>query len=198
MKSYSQLGQDIAVANYFQFQHGGYFIDVGAWDGVEISNTYMLEKELGWQGICIEPLPNKFMHLQEHRNCHCVQTAAYSANDLEFDFAVAEGFSGIAKHINRHTEALNNEKIKVKTKTLDTIMKIYNAPLFIEYLSIDTEGSEVEVLWGINWSKYTFGYITIEHNNIEPRRTYIRNYLKKMGYLFLRENGDDDDYILKR
>lgn len=197
MQSHSQMEQDITVANYFNMQKGGYFIDVGAWDGVEISNTYMLEKELEWTGICIEPLPDKFAHLQEHRNCHCIQAAAYNQSNLELDFAVADGFSGIAKHIDRHTEALNKDRMMVKTKTLDEIMKLYQAPFFIEYLSIDTEGSEAEVLWGINWSKYSFGYITIEHNGIEPRRTYIRNYLNKMGYSFLRENSGDDDYISK-
>jgi FkbM family methyltransferase len=195
LNSYSQLGQDLAVANFFQSKRGGYFIDVGAWDGEEISNTCMLEKQLDWKGICIEPLPDKFALLRQKRTCICIEAAAYSKGGLEFEFAVAEGLSGIIQHINKHMEALNKDRIKVKTKTLTEIMDEYHAPSFIEYLSIDTEGSEVEVLRGIDWARYSFGYISVEHNQVEPHRTEIRNFLKEKGYSFLRENCVDDDYI---
>ena len=197
LSSYSQLGQDMAVANFFQLRRGGYFIDIGAWDGVEISNTYMLESQLDWKGICVEPLPDKFNLLQKNRSCICIQAAAYSKGGLEFEFAVAEGLSGIVQHIDAHKEALEKNRIKVQTKTLTDIMDQHNAPSFIEYLSIDTEGSELEVLNGIDWDRYSFGYINIEHNFIEPRRTEMRNFLKERGYSFLRENVVDDDYIYK-
>lgn len=195
LTSYSQLGQDLSVANFYQMKHNGYFIDVGAWDGQEISNTYMLETQLNWTGICIEPLPEQFQKLQSCRSAICLPLAAYSQSDLEFDFVIAEGLSGIVNCIDCHKHVLNKNKIKVKTKTLTDIMDQYNSPKFIEYLSIDTEGSELEVLKGINWDKYSFGYINIEHNNVEPRRSEMRQYLITKGYKFLRENVVDDDYI---
>jgi hypothetical protein len=68
-------------------------------------------------------------------------------------------------------------------------------PSYIEYLSIDTEGSELEVLRGIDWSRYSFGYIGIEHNYIEPRRAEMRQLLEKQGYTHFRENEWDDDYV---
>ena len=197
LKSYSQLGQDIAVANFFNQKQGGYFVDVGAWDGVEISNTYLLEKQLGWNGICIGPLPKQFESLQKNRACACIQLAAYSQSGLEFDFAVYEGISGIVNHIDKHLHALDGGRIKVHTKTLTEILDENKAPSFIEYMSLDTEGSELEVLKGVDWSRYSFGYISIEHNGVEPRRSQMRQYLQERGYSFLRENGVDDDYVLR-
>ena len=52
---YSQLGQDVFAAKYFKFAKGGYFIEIGAGDGVDMSNTLLFERHLGWKGICIEP-----------------------------------------------------------------------------------------------------------------------------------------------
>ena len=83
----------------------------------------------------------------------------------------------------------------VRTKTLTTIMNENNAPTFIDYLSIDTEGSELKILEGIDFDKYTFGYINIEHNYVEPRRTQMRKKLLENGYKYLGENKFDDIYV---
>jgi FkbM family methyltransferase len=195
LNTHSQIGQDIAVANFFQLRRGGYFIEVGAYNGVDLSNTYLLEKQLDWKGICIEPLPAMFTLLQQNRSCICVKTAAYSKSGLEFEFIDSEMLSGIVQNIDKHTYVLKDNKIKVQTKTLTEIMDEHHAPLFIEYLSIDTEGSELEVLRGIDWDRYSFGYINIEHNYVEPRRTEMRRFLEERGYTYLRENHFDDDYI---
>ena len=66
--------------------------------------------------------------------------------------------------------------------------------MFIEYLSLDTEGSEYEILKGFDFSKYTFGYIDVEHNFEEPTRTHIRNLLEENGYIYICENNWDDCY----
>ena len=70
-----------------------------------------------------------------------------------------------------------------------------NAPTFIEYLSVDVEGAEVEVLKGIDFQKYKFGMIHIEHN-WQKYRSQIREILERNGYLFIRENKCDDIYVL--
>ena len=69
----SQLGQDILVDEYFGGKRGGVFVDIGAYDGVTFSNTLMLERERGWTGVCIEPLPDVFAELRQNRGCVCVQ-----------------------------------------------------------------------------------------------------------------------------
>jgi hypothetical protein len=92
----------------------------------------------------------------------------------------------------------NNYKgdIIVKTKTLTDILKSNDSPNFIEYLSIDVEGAEVEVLKGIDFKKYKFGMIHIEHN-WQPYRSCIKEILEANGYIYVNQNNCDDIYICK-
>ena len=80
----------------------------------------------------------------------------------------------------------------MRTKTLTEVMDEHKAPRYIDYLSLDTEGSELEVLKGIDFKKYIFGYITVEHNLKEPIRSEIREFLYSKGYVFSRWNRFDD------
>lgn len=197
MSSYSQFGQDIHVLDYYSNKSNGFFIDVGAYDGKEISNTYLLEHQFNWKGICFEPLPNEFEKCKKNRpNSICINNAVFSQSDKEFSFAVHLGLSGIKEYINKHAHILDTcEYIKVKTVTLTEILDKYNAPLNIDYMSIDTEGSELEVLKGIDFDRYSFGVMHIEHNNEEPKRSDIRSFLENKGYHFDRQNEVDDYYI---
>src|SRR5262245_35267462 len=69
----SQAGQDAWVINeVFGRKKNGFFVDIGATDGIDINNTYMLEKRHGWTGICIEPDPEFFRALRRNRSCICV------------------------------------------------------------------------------------------------------------------------------
>jgi FkbM family methyltransferase len=186
--------QDIFVGEYFGWKRGGYFVDVGAFDGVNLSNTHQLEKVLGWTGICIEPLEQAFQQLRARRKCICVQAAAYS-KDAALSFCSNDVLSGLEAHIDRHIETLAAPRITVRARTLKSILLEHGAPFEIDYLSIDTEGSEYEVLRGIDWKERRFGFISIEHNFVEPRRAVMRDFLTAHGYKRLRENNFDDDYI---
>ncbi len=88
----------------------------------------------------------------------------------------------------------NKTQIIVKTISFNDLLEKYKAPLFIDYLSLDTEGSELEILQSVNLQKYTFGLIDVEHNYVEPRRTYIRQLLISNGYDYVRQNKFDDCY----
>lgn len=198
VEQWSQLGQDVyALYTIHQGKKDGYFVDVGAYDGKSFSNTYLLEK-VGWKGICVEPHPLEFKLMKKYRkkSIH-VRAAVYSKSNLEFEFASAGMLSGITSHIDCHTSVTSKatKMYKVKTKTLTDILNEAKAPKIIDFLSIDTEGSELHVLQGIDFEKYTFKYITIEHNFVEPRRTQMRSILESNGYLFHRQNQWDDDYI---
>jgi FkbM family methyltransferase len=197
MTTYSQLEQDKSVLAHYQFKRNGYFIEVGANDGISFSNTYLLEKDYGWTGICVEPLPDKFEQMVKRRpESICVQKAVFSQSDLILDFTVANMFSGLVDFIDCHREGRVSNKIKVTTITMDDLLKQSHAPNFIEYLSIDTEGTELEVLKSIDHSTYKFGIIHLEHNGVEPRRTDMRKLLESKGYKYSRENRWDDEYVL--
>lgn len=196
--SYSQLGQDVHLINdIYKGKKNGYFIEIGAYDGKYLSNTYLLETTYEWKGICIEPLPDKYELLKKNRSVNCINVAAYNEDGKQLKFLVGDVYSGISTHIDRHYARVSGSPaITVETKTLTTILNENNAPTFIEYLSIDTEGSELKVLEGIDFDKYKFGYISLEHNYVEPRRQEIKNFLKNKGYNYHRENQWDDDFIL--
>ena len=122
--------------------------------------------------------------------------AVYSVSGQKVNFSVRADtlLSGITSCIDSHLSARDQSIIKVETITLTDALDQVGAPSFIHYLSIDTEGSELEVLKGIDFSKYTFGLVNIEHNYVEPRRTDMRLFLESKGYAFHSENQWDDNY----
>lgn len=194
MTYYSQIGQDKSVLKYYSNKKNGFFVEIGANDGITLSNTYALES-YDWKGILVECLPTAYKKLVINRpNVICVEYAAYSESGLELKFTCNDLLSGITNKIDKYDA--QGEYITVKTKTLTDILDDAKAPTFIEYISIDTEGSELEVLKGIDFDKYMFGYISIEHNYVEPRRAQMREFLEGKGYRFYKENQFDDDYVL--
>jgi len=200
LKSYSQIGQDLKVIEFYKQKKNGFFVEIGASDGLNISNTYLLEKSFDWKGICVEPIPKNYNNLINNRkNSICCDKAVYNESNLIVEFDIANNFdllSGISSNIDCHTKAVNANKtsIKVTTISLNDLLDKNNAPNFIEYLSLDTEGSEYEILKTFNFNKYIFGLIDVEHNYVEPRRTEIKNLLLSNGYVYLCENNFDDCY----
>jgi len=193
----SQFGQDQHVINVFNQKQNGFFIEVGAYDGVSMSNTYLLEYQYGWKGICIEPNPTYFAQMVTNRpNCINLSCAVFNEDNKEMSFIddKSGGCSGFVE-TNSHTHILHNPVITVTTKKLTTILEESNAPKFIDFLSLDTEGSEYEILNSHDFDKYIFGYICVEHNFIDSNRKKIRELLESKGYMFCRENNVDDDYI---
>jgi FkbM family methyltransferase len=198
--SHSQLAQDLEVVKFYNNKENGFFIEIGASDGKNLSNTYLLETQYKWKGICCEPIPAQFEKLVINRpNSICVKEAVYNQSGLTLTFDIAHNYdllSGIAEHIDCHKSKVDAKKtsIQVQTITLLDILNNANAPSFIEYMSLDTEGSELEILKNFDFEKYTFGLIDVEHNYIEPRRTDIKNLLLSKGYIYKGDNKWDDMY----
>ncbi len=171
----SQFGQDEYVINFYN-KKNGYFVEIGAYDGISMSNTYLLEHQYNWKGICVECNPTHYNNLIINRpntiNYNC---AIYNHDDKLMDFINDDtgGCSGFVE-TNSHDFILHKEIITVKTNKLTTILDKSNAPQFIEFLSLDTEGSEYEILKSHDFNKYLFGYICVEHNFIEKNRKLIR------------------------
>ena len=198
--SYSQLGQDLEVIKFYNNKKNGFFIEIGASDGISLSNTYLLETRYKWNGVCREPIPKMFEKLVKNRpNSICYDKAVYNSSGLIVNFDIANDsdmLSGISNHIDNHKSIVDKNKttIPVQTISLLDLLKNANAPLFIEYMSLDTEGSEFEILKNFDFEKYTFGLIDVEHNYVEPRRNNIKKLLLSKGYIYKGENKWDDMY----
>jgi FkbM family methyltransferase len=182
---------------FYNYKRNGTFIEIGAHDGVYLSNTYLLEKTYDWKGICVEPIPNIYSKLKENRNCVCVNKAVYKESDCTIDFLLSPDsqLSGIADHVIDSYKSRYDKIIQVDTITIDDLITQNNFPNYIDYLSIDTEGSELDILKTIDFNKFRFGIIDVEHNFQDEKRKNINDLLTKNSYVFVKENKWDDYYI---
>lgn len=193
----SQLGQDTWVLERTQYKRNGFFVEFGATDGVLLSNTWLLENEFGWQGICAEPNPEFFEQLRNNRSC-VVSDACIgeSTGDLvEFVFAGAYGgqtkFSGVDQHYSKRRAYIETGRVaKLSTVSLHDLLKLYSAPKDIDYISIDVEGGEFDVLKSFPFSEWNVRLLTIEHNFSETR-SKIRELLTAQGYKCIEAQWDD-------
>lgn len=197
-RAVSQLGQDLWVLERTGYKRGGFFVDFGATNGVSLSNTWLLEKEFDWRGICAEPNPRFFKQLGKNRSC-IVSDACVGARSGEVvEFVLADEFSGMTKHaaLDGHeakrsaflTDARN--LVTLRTISLDDLLINHGAPRRIDYLSIDTEGSEFEILAAFPFSDWQIDLITVEHN-FTAQREQIHRLLASHGYTRVEAKWDD-------
>ena len=196
-RSTSQLGQDLWVLERTGHLHGGYFVEFGATDGVLLSNTYLLETEFAWQGICAEPNPKLFAQLQANRRCLVSAACIADQTGTQVEFILADAYGGIARYAqddnHRDKRAAYRDSEQVTTLTtisLDDFLRQHGAPRDITYLSIDTEGSEFAILEAFPFDQWSIRLITVEHNFTE-RRADIRCLLERHGYSCTEREWDD-------
>ncbi len=191
----SQIGQDQYVNNtYIKNHKNGIFVDVGAFDGVKFSNTYFFEKKLNWTGICIEPQKKFFMKLKKTRTCICINAAAFNS-ETTVNFRTSKSKHMIAGIENHHnTKKLMTPKeisiVTVPTVTLKDVFQKNNISV-VDYISIDTEGSELQVLQGIDWNDVHINVINFEHNHDQNMLEKIKQYLFSKNFVFDRLMGHD-------
>lgn len=186
-KSRAQLRQDIFVLHELNFKRNGYFVEFGATNGVYLSNTYLLEKEFGWKGILAEPAICWHDELKNNRNAH-VETKCVWGNSgsiVSFNQASEAEFSTVdclpSSGDNSESKDIHLT-YNIETISLNDLLAKYDAPRNIDYLSVDTEGSEFEILSNLDFSKYTFKVITCEHN-YSAARDKIYDLLTANGYI---------------
>ena len=200
--STSQLGQDLWVLEQLDWKKGGFFVEFGATDGVLLSNTWLLEKYFNWQGICAEPNPKFFKQLKRNRSCHLSSACVHRVSGDKMKFVLADAFGGLVDHARddqhsakRAAYEESGEVMEVETISLMSLLDQYNAPRIIDYLSVDTEGSEFQILEGIDWARYQFRCITVEHN-YTAQRQQIRTLLLANGYQ--QHEAQWDDWYFKQ
>jgi FkbM family methyltransferase len=202
LKSKAQLKQDIFVLDELGYKRDGYFVEFGATNGVDLSNSYLLENEMGWTGILAEPARVWRDALSANRKCHIDFDCVWSKSNEEVEFnevgaaelSTIDTFSDGDEHAK--TRQLGN-KYKVHTVSLHDLLQKYNAPKEIDYLSIDTEGSEYEILSAFDFDSYKFKIITCEHN-YTPMREKLYDLLTSKGYTrkYTEYSRFDDWYVL--
>ncbi len=203
---FSQDGQDRYILEYFKNKKDGFFIDIGAYNGVTFSNTLRMEN-LGWKGICIEPNPDTFKKLCKTRKCAKYNVALDTANSSK-EFMKITGhcavLSGIKEEYHpEHVERIKKEleeiggtmdTISVQTMTFDMLMADFKDVSVIDYISIDTEGNEFKILKTVDFKKYDIRVVSVENNYSDPE---LQGYMGDLGYYCSAKLGRDEIYIKK-
>lgn len=190
---YSQIGQDDWVLQ--NCPKPGFFIEIGADDGISLSNTKALEDQ-GWTGICVECSDN-FVKLQRNRKCITVNACVWSTTGIIVDFGQTpvKSLSGITSCYADQHDRTRAVVTKRTTTSLNDILIANAAPAHIDYLSIDTEGSELEILSALDFNRFTFTCMTIEHNNVKAKLEGVRALLMSHGYKLYQRVKFDDWFI---
>jgi FkbM family methyltransferase len=192
MVYFSQCQQDKYLnENIFVGIENGIFLDIGAHDGISLSNTYFFEKYKNWTGICVEPIPEVFEKLLSNRKCTCVNACVshYTGKTM---FKQIEGYSEMLSHQLdyrdlRHERRIENEiniyggnikLIEIDCYTLEDLLKNYSLNK-IDYCSLDIEGGEFEILKTINYNLVDIDVFSVENNYLGNK---LREFMESVGY----------------
>jgi FkbM family methyltransferase len=205
-KFFGQHGEDFLIWSLFEGDHNGFYVDVGAFDGIHLSNSYSFEIE-GWHGVCVEAHPEYFQMLQKNRPlCQSIHAACVhdpTINSVEFLSEPLGLLSGIEAFKTPDMEKRYAARgmtfpgwcsTKVPAMTLTKILELTNAPHEISFLSIDVEGTEINVLTGLNLNKYSIRLIITESNSAEDA-TALAKYLDGYGYMPARQVGVNTFFV---
>jgi FkbM family methyltransferase len=186
---FSQQGEDYLLDAFFGFKPSGFFVDVGAFDGVHLSNSYIFEQR-GWSGICIEAAPLYFEMCARNRpGTRCVHAAcmAVEGGPVEFRFERGGLFSGVkanpadvaGEFASKGIAFGGFEHIRVPSCTLDVLLD--GGRMEIDFISVDVEGSEIDVLSGIDLERHRPRILLMEANTY-PALHALDAYLAARGY----------------
>ena len=188
--SKSQNGQDLFALLSNDFKKGGVFIEFGAYDGVIFSNTYLLEKQFGWSGILIDPIPNHYESLKLNRNCKLIHGAITAAKQ---DSVLIEELP--ASDLSRFVEkrGIFKKTHEVKAFTLQEVIDQNLPSIGIDFLSIDIEGNDIDILKSLDLNRYKINAVCVEHNFREGSDEII-GYMDKNGYDLVYSEFSKNDY----
>lgn len=176
--------------------NGGYYVELGANDGISQSNTFFLEKKRKWTGLLIEPVPHLFFQCVKNRSAansyQCAAAVPFSFSEEYVRIRYADLMTRALDLDSDNEEIIEHEKLMKRylkpneriiefgavAKTLTSMLDDCNAPTSIDFLSLDVEGAELSVLEGVDHNKYRFRFILIESRD----KIATTNYLKMQGY----------------
>lgn len=200
----SQYGQDAFVVDLLGGKRDGVFVDIGANDGVSLSNSYVLEKQFGWTGLLVEPHADTYAKLVASRSSHAVQACAAPADGV-VTFSQIEGganmLSGVsstysARHRRRVARALKRHggqmrEVEVPAVRINRLLDELGYDR-VDYLSIDTEGGERDIIDAIDLERFAVGCVSMENNSQD---TTVRDYMAGRGYRLAAILGCDELFV---
>lgn len=202
---FSENDYDKWLLHKTNFKRQGYFVDIGAGDGIIGSNTFLLEKFYNWQGICVDPNPTFLKSLCGSRDCLISDLAVYKQSGKVLPFKHLQQHrtefigwhfrSGLAENVDKTSVQFDDHR--VYSITLNDLLELYAAPKEIDYISIDTEGSEVDILGNFDFDKYNIKFFTIESNNEENRNKVI-DIMSKNKYNIIEDLESKEDRFEKQ
>ena len=199
---FSQFGQDKIIKNhFFQNKKKGFFVEIGAFNGISGSNCFHFEKFLNWEGIAFEPSNTQFEKLKLNRKCRLINKAiATEEKEVEF-LEVEEGYTQMSGIINENFTSEETIKKDPRSKTKKIIITTTtfdkNIPVDkeIDYLSIDIEGGEMELLDSIDFKKYNIKVISVENNS--PEKLNFKEFFDKKNFNYFDRVGQDEIFYNK-
>lgn len=200
----AELKQDLFVLSMKGFKNSGFFVEFGLMDGITASNSYVMERDYNWNGIVCEPARVFHDQVVANRKCTIDFRAVTDRTGDSVEFKETDsnlGLSTILKY-SKDMHAATRKKSKgqiynVTTVSLIDLLDQHNAPHEIDYISMDTEGSELAILESFDFSRYQVDIFTIEHNWEEETRKKIFNLMESNGYLrVLTDISQYDDWYI--
>lgn len=206
-RSYAQYGQDrYVVDRLLKGMRNGKFLEIGAFDGLTLSNTALLELDYDWSGICIEALPDRYAALAANRACVCIHAAATEASGQKIAFQVVSGESAMLSgrpdaYVGAHKRRIAGEQARLGTSSsLIDVSTVRAADELrshgmtsVDFASIDIEGGELSCLKGLLDDDIRVGIICVENNYGGGA---VHQLLRRRGYLRIARLGSDDVYRL--
>jgi FkbM family methyltransferase len=201
---------DRQLEEYVNYDNG-FFVELGANDGVSQSNSLYFEMKRNWRGVLIEPSPHNFLLCKEQRSkrnhifCNACVSYDYKEKYVDIRYANLMSISQNLEldlndkdaHISNGEKNLSNSEevfsFGAVAATLNSLLKKSNAPKEIDFLSLDVEGAELEVLKGIDFDEFTFKYMLIELRDTNR----IENFLNNYGYK-LEKKFSAHDYLFSK
>lgn len=201
---FSQAGQDRTVDRLLDGKRGGVFVDIGGYDGVTGSNTLFFEVFRNWTGILVEPSPTQLKLAKAARKCQCIGSAV-AGNACKGAFMeVIAGYTQMSGFLDsydadllskvranpQHGEVIHD----LSKKTLQSVLD-ENDLHHIDFLSLDVEGSEMDILMHFPFQKYEIDLLSIENN---AQTTDLPQLMTTKGYELVEFVGVDDIYRKKK
>jgi len=204
MRSHAQLFQDLLVVFVLKGKRDGYFVEFGATNGSDLSNTLILERDFQWKGILAEPAKGWHAALKANRKAAIDTRCVWSKTGTQLDFKETEigELSTLTEFVGKDFNKdgrVKGTNYLVESISLNDLLKAHEAPKEIDYMSIDTEGSELPILQAFDFASYDIKIMTVEHNFVEPNRQQMFDLLTAQGFIRIFEAlSKFDDWYVKR